>query len=249
MLGIYILIGIMVVIGAGFLAYFTWRFFNRRANRRGADLEERPAGSFHHLGSQPQDIHHYSEHQLLSGSENNEPSLEAQYQRVRPQPLSVRPPLLNPQSLSGPENNKQLAKPPPCRLKFGSENESSLSAQPQQPPALEHPSQPKPKCRLAMRVFNEESYRHVRNLPTTGVVYDDETDIAYELYFNSEPINGIKIDGVLAQPEWQATEWAGDPLAKSGFQPLTLCSSSKAEWRKFPFKRRTREGPRQQHME
>ncbi|RKK18060.1 hypothetical protein BFJ66_g1001 [Fusarium oxysporum f. sp. cepae] len=227
MLGLYILIGTVVAIPAGFLAYRTWRFFKRRTNRRGADVEERPAGSFHQLGSQPQDLHQHSEHQLLSGSENNEPSLEAQPQRLQPQPL--------------------LAKPPPCRLTIGSENESSLSAQPQQPLALKHPSQPKPKCRLAMRVSNEESYRSVRNLCAEGVVYDVYGDIAFELYFNSVPVCGVKIDGVMAQPEWQATYWDRDPLKELGFQPLTLNSSDRFEWRDFHSKKKKKETP-QRHF-
>ncbi|KAG5797748.1 hypothetical protein H9Q69_003198 [Fusarium xylarioides] len=180
-----------------------------RTNRRGADVEEGPAGNFHQLGSQPQDLHQHSEHQLLSGSENNEPSLEAQ-----PQPL--------------------LAKPPPCRLPFGSENELSLSAQPQQP------SQPKTKCRLAMRVSNEESYRSVRKLCGEGVVYDVYGDTA------SVPVCGVKLDGIMAQPEWQATHWDNDPLKELGFQPLTL-NSDRFEWRDFHSKKKKKETP-QRHL-
>lgn len=231
-----VIVGVIAAISL--LAYFTWRFFNRHANRRGADLEERPAGIFHQLGSQPQDLHHNSEHQLLSGSENNEPSLEAQPQRSQPQPLPSKIHLL-----SGSENDKELAKPPPCRLTFGSENESSFSAQPQQPLALKHPSQPKPKCRLAMRVSNEESYRSVRNLCAEGVVYDDYRGIEFELYFNSVSIYGVKFDGVMAQPEWQATYWDRDPLKESGFQPLTLNSSDRFEWRDFHSKKKKKETP------
>ncbi|KAG4268343.1 hypothetical protein FPRO04_12449 [Fusarium proliferatum] len=140
------------------LAYFPWRLKKRHANRRGADLEERPAGNFHELGSQTEDLYHLSEDQLQSGSGNNEPSLETQYQRARPRSLSVRPPLPNPQSLSGPENNEQLAKPLPClkplkskpaslpmtRLTSGSGNELSLQAQPQLPPPV-HKHLPQPK--------------------------------------------------------------------------------------------------------
>ncbi|SCN81992.1 uncharacterized protein FFE2_04888 [Fusarium fujikuroi] len=157
MSGIYVLLGIPGVMAACSLAYLIWRFFNRRANRRGADVEEHPAGSFYHLGSQPQDLNHNLEHQLLPGSEINDPSLQAQSHRLRPQPLSVRPPLPKPQLLSGPENNEQLAKPPPCQkpiqfippslrmtqLPFGSENDSSLQAQPHLQPVSEHLSHPK----------------------------------------------------------------------------------------------------------
>ncbi|RKL31038.1 hypothetical protein BFJ70_g9783 [Fusarium oxysporum] len=101
----------------------------------------------------------------------------------------------------------------------------------------------KSTCRLAMRVSNEESYRSVRNLCAEGVVYDVYGDIEYELYFNSVSIYGVKFDGVMAQPEWQAKHWDRDPLKELGFQPLTLNSSDRFEWRDFHSKKKKKETP------
>ncbi|EWG46536.1 hypothetical protein FVEG_15973 [Fusarium verticillioides 7600] len=194
---------LFALIGVIPLAYLTWRFFKRSANRRGADVEEY-TGGFHELGSLPQGLHILSEHQpslkaqalplpkplllsgsknnepspeayllppppslplpkppLLSGSGNNEPSLGVSYQRVQPQPLSVRP--LPP--LPGSENDKQLNKLPPClkplqinttsppmtRFTFRPENESSLQAQSQIPPAVKpRPHHPLINCVLVI---------------------------------------------------------------------------------------------------
>ncbi|KAG5777332.1 hypothetical protein H9Q73_008997 [Fusarium xylarioides] len=142
---------------------------------------------------------------------------------------------------SGNKPQPLLAKPPPCRLPFGSENELSLSAQPQQTLALKHPSQPKTKCRLAMRVSNEKSYRSVRKLCEEGVVYDVYGDTA------SVPVCGVKLDGVMAQPEWQATHWDNDPLKELGFEPLTL-NSDRFEWRDFHSKKKKKKETPQRHF-